>query len=235
MQVSTQREIPDPKMFRKAYAYDDQGYYLGLVEKQENPRLEGAFLMPGNATDVKPSFKEGFRPRWVGGVWTLEPKAMVQAKAQAFEEAETAKRDKLFRSAETNLQAAAKSLIQEKLNQFEERFSVAIDNALKTHSERMTNLLIEMSRNELNAAIDRLGTHTQMIVDNILTIERRAQDVHAQTLAAAEEIHGDVMKMHNATMTAVETSEAQLLEARKWWQFWKKANPEAETETPPVV
>ena len=57
-----------------AYRYDFLGFYAGEVDCQLNPletKAQGkeTYILPANATEKKPTLKEGYTPRWNGSKW----------------------------------------------------------------------------------------------------------------------------------------------------------------------
>ena len=57
-----------------AYHYNALCFYDGEVTMQKDPKASQAarhdvFLIPANATDKKPTIKEGYTPRWNGAEW----------------------------------------------------------------------------------------------------------------------------------------------------------------------
>ena len=57
-----------------AYRYDSLGFYTGEVDCQINPlesKAQGkeVYILPANATEKKPTLKEGYTPRWNGSKW----------------------------------------------------------------------------------------------------------------------------------------------------------------------
>ena len=58
----------------KAYQYNSLRFYDGEKNCQKDPKASQAaghdvFLIPANATDKKPTLKEGYTPRWNGEKW----------------------------------------------------------------------------------------------------------------------------------------------------------------------
>ncbi len=58
----------------KAYHYNSLRFYDGETNCQKDPKASAAaghdvFLIPANATDKKPTIKEGYTPRWTGEKW----------------------------------------------------------------------------------------------------------------------------------------------------------------------
>lgn len=58
----------------KAYHYNSLRFYDGETNCQKDPMESAAaghdvFLIPANATDKKPTIKEGYTPRWNGEKW----------------------------------------------------------------------------------------------------------------------------------------------------------------------
>ena len=58
----------------KAYHYNTLRFYDGEANCQKDPKATQAaghdvFLMPANATDKKPTIKDGYTPRWNGEKW----------------------------------------------------------------------------------------------------------------------------------------------------------------------
>lgn len=58
----------------KAYHYNSLRFYDGETNCQKDPKASAAaghdvFLIPANATDKKPTIKEGYTPRWNGEKW----------------------------------------------------------------------------------------------------------------------------------------------------------------------
>lgn len=58
----------------KAYHYNLLRFYDGETNCQRDPKASAAaghdvFLIPANATDKKPTIKEGYTPRWNGEKW----------------------------------------------------------------------------------------------------------------------------------------------------------------------
>lgn len=57
-----------------AYRYDSLMFYIGKVDCQLNPletKAQGkeVYILPANATEKKPTLKEGYTPRWNGKAW----------------------------------------------------------------------------------------------------------------------------------------------------------------------
>lgn len=57
-----------------AYRYDFLGFYAGEVDCQLNPlesKAQGkeVYILPANATEKKPTLKDGYTPRWNGSKW----------------------------------------------------------------------------------------------------------------------------------------------------------------------
>lgn len=57
-----------------AYRYNQLRFYIASTTCQKDPKASEAagydvFLIPANATDKKPTIKEGFTPRWNGEKW----------------------------------------------------------------------------------------------------------------------------------------------------------------------
>lgn len=58
----------------KAYRYNSLRFYDGETSCQKDPKASAAegydvFLIPANATDKKPTIKDGYTPRWNGEKW----------------------------------------------------------------------------------------------------------------------------------------------------------------------
>lgn len=58
----------------KAYHYNSLRFYDGETNCQKDPKASAAvghdvFLTPANATDKRPTIKDGFTPRWNGEKW----------------------------------------------------------------------------------------------------------------------------------------------------------------------
>ena len=58
----------------KAYHYNGLRFFDGEANCQKDPKASQAagydvFLIPANATDKKPTIKEGYTPRWNGKTW----------------------------------------------------------------------------------------------------------------------------------------------------------------------
>lgn len=58
----------------KAYHYNSLRFYDGETNCQKDPKASQAaehdvFLIPANATDKKPTIKDGYTPRWNGEKW----------------------------------------------------------------------------------------------------------------------------------------------------------------------
>ena len=58
----------------KAYHYNSLRFYDGETNCQKDPNASAAakhdvFLIPANATEKKPTIKEGYTPRWNGEKW----------------------------------------------------------------------------------------------------------------------------------------------------------------------
>jgi hypothetical protein len=57
----------------KVYLYDRNGYYLGKEDAEESPKEPGVFLIPANATTIKPPATVGKQiAKFSGGNWTIE-------------------------------------------------------------------------------------------------------------------------------------------------------------------
>lgn len=62
----------------KAYKYDINGYVLGEVECQVDPKATAMYgrtiyLIPANSTEIEPlSEKEGYKVKFTGGKWIYE-------------------------------------------------------------------------------------------------------------------------------------------------------------------
>lgn len=57
-----------------AYHYDELRFYDGETNCQKDPKASAAegtevYLIPADATDKKPTIKEGYTPRWNGSKW----------------------------------------------------------------------------------------------------------------------------------------------------------------------
>lgn len=57
-----------------AYRYNSLMFYIGEVECQLNPletKAQGkeVYILPANATEKKPTLKDGYTPRWNGKTW----------------------------------------------------------------------------------------------------------------------------------------------------------------------
>ena len=56
----------------KAYIWNEDKIYRGAIEINESPKEPGIFLLPPNATPIKPPIpKDGKQPKWDGEEWAL--------------------------------------------------------------------------------------------------------------------------------------------------------------------
>jgi hypothetical protein len=58
----------------QAYHYNHLRFYDGTISRQIDPKSSAIaghdiYLMPANATDVKPVIQDGYTPRWDGKAW----------------------------------------------------------------------------------------------------------------------------------------------------------------------
>lgn len=126
------------------YAFDAQGFYVGIVKAQPHPFKEGEFLTPANSCCERPSFVEGFRPRWDGSQWSLEPNPLKKVVQSVVPESVIeAKRDEMFEHLRKNL---ADLLTSELRNRIDERVGEAFP--------LFTKLVTDSSRSFLNLVKD---------------------------------------------------------------------------------
>ena len=74
----------------KVYGYDELGLYTGEIEAQKDQltRDKGSFIVPANATKVKPpKFDEDVEiPKWDGTSWVLDESPKIKEKKKKDEE-----------------------------------------------------------------------------------------------------------------------------------------------------
>jgi len=228
MKISTQREIEDPKNFARAYSYDPKtGFYTGLVNKQENPRVPGQFLMPAFSVDIKPPFKEGMRAKWAGDSWSLvDRKQAIAADALVKKTVEQA-RDVVFDQIKDVLIALIQSEIQKVKNETRDYTLSLIEERLKDASSHLAGESQAFIKQMVESEVTKITAIGHALVQDVTEIESRAHDVHAQTLEAAQEVQMNVEVIR-------EQVRKEVADVQKWWQFWKdskkgsEAKPEAE-------
>jgi len=56
----------------KAYFYDHQGFYVGIINRQQSPLEPGVWLMPASATtEMPPECAENQIQKWTGSQWIV--------------------------------------------------------------------------------------------------------------------------------------------------------------------
>lgn len=140
MKIEMMDTMDAPPSYR--YAYDAEGFYVGIVKAQKHPLREGEYLTPANSCCVRPTFQEGFRPRWDGSVWNLENTSLKKVVASSVpENVIQAKRDEMFEHLKKNLEGVLVSEVRTMIDErIEESFSL------------FSKLVADSSRTFLNLA-----------------------------------------------------------------------------------
>jgi cell envelope opacity-associated protein A len=100
----------------KAYAVDENGYYLGEVERQPSPLEPGVFLLPRMTVEAAPpSPAVDQEAQFISGKWQLvksraSVRAEEEAAARAAEEAERIRREQEEQARKAKLEPAINAL-----------------------------------------------------------------------------------------------------------------------------
>ena len=208
MQASTQREIPDPPNFARAYSYCSKtGFYRGLIQKQPDPRSPGAFLMPAFCVSEKPKFVEGYMPRWNGEAWELVPRDQAEPKRETVERVIEDARRVIFEDAERHLAALIEREFEKQAVRFERALNARLEAILRAHKTGVDESVASLLEVNGDQVVRTLNGRMEAVMNDLVKIEQRAHDVHAQTLQAAQQIQEQVAQ-----------DAADVAETKSWWQ-----------------
>lgn len=169
------------------YAFDAQGFYVGIVKAQPHPFKEGEFLTPANSCCERPSFVEGFRPRWDGTQWSLEPNPLKKVVQSVVPESVIeAKRDEMFEHLRKNL---ADLLTSELRSRIDERVEEAFP--------LFTKLVTDSSRSFLN-----------LVKDEKISTDQRFKNLEDQFFNRIQDLINQLEEKRNAVDILIQNVDA---------------------------
>lgn len=196
MQSEKQRMIPDPENWVHAYAYDEQGFYVGMVRRQPHPFREGEFLLPRAATVERPNFVEGYRPRWNGSAWELTPATQAEDSKKVMNEAIDEVKSRIYESVAANAkQEVRNEIIREMLEFRNQMFS------------DFQAMMMNSQASFLDEQAKVLRIYEKQMQEQVLGLRSVVEETTFHLSKSSTEVVGEVMRAkHEALELVAETS-----------------------------
>lgn len=195
--MNVKRETSDSinsEMSNVAYAYDAEGYYIGLVRRQIHPKKEkadaGIYLLPANSTALKPVFMENFKPKFDGVKWNLEAiRAVVPKVPEKVEYSDLRQEilDQAVESVESVVSVRVQKSLDEKIGSF-------LENQSKYQGDILGEcraIMIDEGDRVFAEVRQELMKYTAALTDHLQEIHNlhtEIQNRHAETLMMASQV-----------------------------------------------
>ena len=223
------------EMSNIAYAYDADGYYIGLVRRQLHPKKEkadaGIYLLPANSTALKPVFMENFKPKFDGVKWNLEAiRTVVPKVADKVEYSDL--RQEILDQAVQSVESVVSVRVQKSLD---EKISSFLENQSKYQGDVLGEcraIMIEEGDRVFTEVRQELMKYTAALTDHLQEIHNlhtEIQNRHAETLMMASQVESRFEVLNRVV------PESPGLWAKLLGMFVSKAENSAVEETLPQL